>query len=68
MACRATTPERYKVQITVSRETHDKLRRAQEPLRHVIPDGDPAAIVDRALTLLVAELERTRLAATCPRR
>jgi HNH endonuclease len=57
-------PELYKIQITVSRETHDNLRRAQDLLRHVIPDGDPAAIVDRALTLLVEDLERTRLAAT----
>ena len=46
-------PELYKIQITVSRETHDNLRRAQDLLRHVIPDGDPAAIVERALTLLV---------------
>jgi 5-methylcytosine-specific restriction endonuclease McrA len=30
----------------------------------VIPNGDPAAIVHRALTLLVAELEKTRIAAT----
>jgi hypothetical protein len=58
------TPERYKIQVTVSAETHDKLRRAQDVLRHVIPNGDPAAILDRALTLLVADLERTRLAAT----
>jgi hypothetical protein len=57
-------PERYKLQVTLSRETHDRLRRAQDLLRHVIPDGDPAAIVDRALTLLVADLEKTRLAAT----
>ena len=57
-------PERYKLQITMSRETHDKLRLAQDLLRHVIPNGDPAAIVDRALTLLVADLERTRRAAT----
>jgi hypothetical protein len=57
-------PERYKVQFTVGRETHDKLRRAQDLLRHVIPDGDPAAIFDRALTLLVAQLERQKLAAT----
>jgi hypothetical protein len=57
-------PERYKVQFTVSRETFDKLRRAQDLLRHTIPDGDPAAVFDRALTLLVSELERTRLAAT----
>ncbi len=57
-------PERYKVQFTVSAETHDKLRRAQDLLRHVIPNGDPAVIFDRALTLLLADLERARLAAT----
>ena len=33
-------------------------------MRHTIPDGDPAAIFDRALTLLLAELSRTKLAAT----
>ncbi|SRR6266568_1186307 len=35
-------PERYKVQFTVSGQTHDKLRRAQDLLRHSIPNGDPA--------------------------
>ncbi len=50
-------PERYKVQFTVSRETYDELR-------HTLPTGDPAVIFARALTLLVAELERTKLAAT----
>jgi hypothetical protein len=54
-------PDRYKVQFTVSRETFDKLRRAQDLLRHTIPNGDPSAIFDRALTLLVNELERSRL-------
>ena len=58
------TPERYKVQLTVSRETNDKLRRAQDLLRHSIPNGDLAIIVDRALTLLLEDLERSRLAAT----
>jgi hypothetical protein len=57
-------PARYKIQFTMSRETHDKLRRVQDLLRHAIPDGDPAAVFDRALTLLLAELERTRLAGT----
>ena len=57
-------PDRYKVQFTVSRETYEKLRRAQDLLRHTIPSGDPAAIVDRALTLLLADLEKTKLAAT----
>jgi hypothetical protein len=57
-------PERYKIQFTVSRETHDKLRRAQDLLRHTVPNGDPAIIFERALTLLVADLERTRLGKT----
>jgi hypothetical protein len=55
-------PERYKVQLTVGRQTHDKLRRAQDLLRHSVPNGDPAQIFDRALTLLVDHLERTKLA------
>jgi len=57
-------PERYKVQLTISQETHDKLRRVQDLLRHSIPDGDPAAIFDRALTLLLEDLECKKLAQT----
>jgi hypothetical protein len=56
-------PERYKVQFTVSRTPHEKLRRVQDLLRHSIPNGDPAALIDRALTLLLAELERVKVAA-----
>jgi 5-methylcytosine-specific restriction endonuclease McrA len=62
-------PDRFKVQITISRDGHDRLRRAQDLLRHVVPDGDPAAIFERALALLVEDLERTKLAvAKRPRR
>ena len=61
---RPLAPERYKVQFTIGRETHDKLRRAQDLLRHAIPGGDPAAILDRALTLLLEHLERSKLART----
>jgi hypothetical protein len=39
------------------------LRHAQDLMRHVAPDGDLAVIVDRALTLLIQELERTKCAA-----
>jgi len=53
-------PERYKVQFTVSRETHDRLREAQDLLRHCVPDGDVGVIFERALTLLLSELHRTR--------
>ncbi len=57
-------PERYKVQFTVSRETYDKLREAQDLLRHRLPGGNPAAIFDRALTLLLDHLKKQKLAAT----
>ena len=57
-------PERYKVQCTITSDTHDKLRRAQDLLRRTIPDGDVAEILDRALTLLLDDLERTKCAAT----
>ena len=53
----------YKLQVTISRQTHDKLRRAQDLLRHTLPTGDLAEIVDRALTLLLSDLERRRCAA-----
>ena len=57
-------PERYRIQLTVSRETHDKFRRAQALLRHAVPSGDAAEIFNRAVTLLVDQLERQRFAQT----
>jgi 5-methylcytosine-specific restriction endonuclease McrA len=57
---RPLAPERYKVQFTVSSETHQKLREAQNLLRHCIPDGDVATIFERALTLLVNELHKAK--------
>ena len=57
-------PHRYKLQLTIGEETHDKLRQVQDLLRHSIPTGYPAAILDRALTLLLAETQRTKCAAT----
>lgn len=49
------------MQFTVSRETYDKFRRAQDLLRHIVPNGDVAAIFERALGLLVDDLERKRI-------
>ena len=57
-------PERYKVQFTASAETHEKLRQAQALLRHQIPDGDVGAILDRALTALLEQLMKQKVAAT----
>jgi 5-methylcytosine-specific restriction endonuclease McrA len=66
---RPLAPQTYKIQFTMSREMHERLREAQNLMRHVVPDGDPAAIFDRALTLLLDDLHRSRHAATArPRR
>ena len=58
-----TSPERYRVQFTIGKESHDKLRRLQALLRREIPDGDPGAIFDRALTLLLEKVEKAKLGA-----
>jgi hypothetical protein len=58
-----TSPERYRVQFTIGKESHENLRRLQALLRREIPDGDPAAIFDRALTLLLEKVEKAKLAA-----
>jgi hypothetical protein len=58
-----TSPERYRVQFTIGKESHDKLRRLQALLRREIPDGDPAAIFDRAMTLLLQKVEKANLGA-----
>jgi 5-methylcytosine-specific restriction endonuclease McrA len=55
---------RYRIQFTARTEFHDRLRLAQDLLRHQIPDGDLAEIMDRALTLLVETLAKERFAAT----
>jgi hypothetical protein len=57
----ATAPERYRVQFTIGPETHEKLRRVQALLRREVPSGDPGAIFDRALTLLLEKVERAKL-------
>ena len=57
-------PERFKVQFTASANLHEKLRRAQDLLRHRIPDGDLSAVFELALNALVERLEKEKLAAT----
>ena len=57
-------PERYEIRFTASGETHAKLRQAQDLLRHVLPSGDVAQVIDRALTALIADLSKKKFAAT----
>jgi 5-methylcytosine-specific restriction endonuclease McrA len=54
-------PGRYRLQCTVDEQTREKLRRLQALLRREIPDGDPAAIIDRAFDLLLEKVEKAKL-------
>lgn len=58
------SPDRYKLQVTIGGGTLEKLRLAQDMLRHAVPSGDAAVLLDRALTVLLADLARKRFAAT----
>jgi hypothetical protein len=57
------SPRRFQVQFTATQETHDLLRRAQDLLRHQIPNGDAGEVIARALKVLVRELEKEKIAA-----
>lgn len=48
----------YLVQLTVSADTHAKLVQARDLLRHCHPDGNLAAVVDRALDALIEQLRK----------
>ena len=62
-------PRRYVLKLTIDQDTYDQLERARALLRHTIPDGDPAAILNRALEVLLDQLARTKYArASKPRR
>ena len=56
--------DRYEIRFTASAETCEKLRLAQDMLRHAVPTGDTAQIIDRALTVLIDDLARKKFAAT----
>jgi hypothetical protein len=56
--------DRYQIRFTGSGTLCEKLKRAQDLLRHAVPDGDPGEIFERALTALLADLHRGKFAAT----
>jgi len=55
---------RHKVQLTASDELRKKLERAQDLMRHANADGDLAVVVERAVDLLLAKLDKERLGKT----
>jgi len=56
-----TAPDRYRVQFTADAEMHSRLVRARDLLRHRVPDGDVARVLDAALLALIEKLERRKL-------
>jgi hypothetical protein len=56
------------LQFTMSLPTHQKLRQAQDLLRREVPDGNPDTIIGKALTLLLEDIARRKLAATATTR
>jgi hypothetical protein len=58
------SPDRYKLQLTIAGDTVEKLRLAKDMLRHAIPSGNEATVLDRALDALLADLAKKKFAAT----
>ena len=51
---------RFTLQVTLSGETHDKLRRLQDLFSHAIPNRDVAAIIDRSFDALMERIEKRK--------
>jgi hypothetical protein len=61
-AVKPLAADRYEIRFTASAATRDKLKVAQDLLRHAIPSGDVAAIFDRALSELIEAHSRRKMA------
>ncbi|MEK7317316.1 MAG: HNH endonuclease signature motif containing protein, partial [Candidatus Eisenbacteria bacterium] len=57
------SPERFLLEVTIGKSTHEKLRYAQSLLSHAVPTGDVAQVLDRALDALIADLEKRKFGA-----
>ena len=55
---------RYRLELTASAALHAQLLRARDLMRHQNPTSDLGLLVERAVALLVAELEKKRLGKT----
>jgi hypothetical protein len=61
---RPLATDRYEIRFTATAETRQKLRLAQDLLRHAVPTADVAQVIDRALTLLIEDQRRKKIGAT----
>lgn len=58
------SPDRYEVRFTATAQAIERLRLAQDMLGHTVPDGDLAAVMDRAVVALLEKLVSAKFAAT----
>jgi hypothetical protein len=58
------SPGRCSLEFTANRSTYDKFQQARDLLSHAIRDRDPGEVLDRALTLLIKDVERKKNGAT----
>ncbi len=54
-------PAQYRIQFTAGEAMRARLLEAQALLRHRIPDGDPAEILDLALKVLLKEIKKRKV-------
>ena len=57
-------PDRYGIRFTASTELHDKLERLRALMRHRVPDGDLATVIEVAVTRELERLEAKRFGKT----
>jgi len=58
---------RYSVRVTIDSVAHDELQELRALLRHQIPDGDVAKIVERAIHALLEQARKQKRGARSPR-
>ncbi|WP_394841803.1 HNH endonuclease [Pendulispora brunnea] len=61
---RPLSQDRYEVQFTATAELKEKIEHTTNLMRHANPSGELSVLVERALDLLIATLEKSRLGKT----
>ena len=65
---RPLAPKRFELKVAIGEETQRKLERARALMRHQVPSGDVAEVLDRALAALLEKVDKQKLgAAKAPR-
>src|SRR5579871_2186724 len=58
------SPQRYRLELTISGAVREKLDHARDLMRHQNPKGDLETILDQALDALISKVEKRRMAKT----